>query len=176
MPPISQSGLGSGIHCTENGLSPAEIEQQDRKVKNKMKTAVIFWSGTGHTETMAGAVSEGLKAGGADTELFRVSEISADAAAGYDALALGCPAMGSEELESEEFEPFFSALEPKLKGKKLALFGSYSWAEGQWMKDWLARAEADGAVLAADGLAVYDDPDEEALGKCRSLGEALAGM
>jgi flavodoxin short chain len=139
-----------------------------------MKAAVIFWSGTGHTEAMAGAVLEGLKAGGAEAELFQVSNIAADTAAGYDALALGCPAMGSEELESDEFEPFFAALEPSLKGKKIALFGSYSWADGQWMEDWRGRAEADGAILVADGLAVRDEPDDAALEQCRTLGTTLA--
>ena len=141
-----------------------------------MKTiAVIYWSGTGNTEAMARAVCEGAKAAGADAALLPVSAVSAADALGDDALALGCPAMGSEQLEESEFEPFFSELEPHLNGRALAIFGSYSWAEGQWMQDWQLRCQAAGAALAADGLAVYDAPDEEALARCRALGAALAG-
>lgn len=91
------------------------------------KTAIIYWSGTGNTEAMANAVLEGAKAVNPDVSFFEVSEISADAAAEFDVLILGCPAMGAEELEESEFEPFFAELEHKLTGKKTALFGSYGW-------------------------------------------------
>ena len=107
--------------------------------------------------------------------LLPVSAVSAEDALGYDALALGCPAMGSEQLEETEFEPFFTALEPSLNGRALAIFGSYSWAEGQWMQDWQLRCQAAGAALCADGLAVYDAPDADALEQCRALGKTLAG-
>ena len=88
-----------------------------------MKTAVIYWSGTGNTE----AVAEG-----AGAECFAVSEFSGNVE-DYDAIALGCPAMGAEELEDSEFEPFFAGIEGKLSGKKIALFGSYGWGDGEWM-------------------------------------------
>ena len=84
-----------------------------------MKTAVIYWSGSGNTEAMAKAVAEG-----AGAELFIVSDFSGDVAE-YDRLAFGCPAMGAENLEESEFEPFFAENEDKLSGKKVALFGSY---------------------------------------------------
>ena len=100
------------------------------------KTAVIYWSGTGNTEAMAEAVAEGAKSVNPETELFAVSDISAGDAAGYDTLILGCPAMGAEVLEEGEFEPFFSELEPKLAGKNVALFGSYGWGDGEWMRTW----------------------------------------
>ena len=106
------------------------------------KTAVIYWSGTGNTQAMAEAVAQG-----AEGQLFAVSEISAAEAAAYDALALGCPAMGDEVLEENEFEPFFSELEGSLAGKKVALFGSYGWGDGQWMRDWQERAVSAGAQL-----------------------------
>ena len=88
------------------------------------KVAVVFWSGTGHTEKMANCIVEGLKAGGAEVELFPVSQFSADKLDSYDKIAFGCPAMGSEELEPDEFEPFFASIEKKLAGRKVALFGS----------------------------------------------------
>lgn len=88
---------------------------------------VIFWTGTGNTQMMADAVAEAINAAGAEAVVKNVSEITADEAAGYDALTLGCPAMGAEVLEECEFEPFFTELEGKLAGKKVALFGSYGW-------------------------------------------------
>ena len=138
------------------------------------KVAVVFWSGTGNTEAMANAVVEGAGQAGAEVSVLPVSMVSADEAAGYDALALGCPAMGAEVLEESEFEPFFTALEGKLSGKPVVLFGSYGWGDGQWMRDWEDRAKAAGAVLKAQPLMVNETPDDDALADCRTLGAAVA--
>ena len=138
------------------------------------KLAVIYWTGTGNTGAMAQAVADGAKGAGAEAELLTVSEISADAAAAYDKLALGCPAMGAEVLEEGEFEPFFTAREGKLSGKKVALFGSYGWGDGQWMREWQERTEKAGAVLCGEGLIVNEAPDEAGLESCRALGARLA--
>ena len=140
------------------------------------KAAVIYWTMSGNTETMASAVAAGLESAGAEVTLKQVGEISADDALSYDLLALGCPAMGAEVLEESEFEPFFSELEGKLGGKKVALFGSYGWGDGQWMRDWQDRVDAAGADLVdGEGLIVNNDPDDGALECCRQLGVALAG-
>ncbi|HJC47832.1 MAG TPA: flavodoxin [Candidatus Lachnoclostridium pullistercoris] len=143
-----------------------------------MKIAVIYWSGTGNTEMMAEAVADGARSAGADVDVINVSQTDAADALSYDALALGCPAMGAEQLEESEFEPFFAELESGLKGKKVALFGSHEWSEeGQWMDDWTERTLGDGAVLCGGaGLKVYSVPDEDGLEKCRALGKALAEM
>lgn len=139
------------------------------------KLAVIYWSQTGNTEAMAQAVQEGATQVGAQADLLNVSESDASAAAAYDALALGCPAMGAEVLEEGEFEPFFSELEGKLGGKKVALFGSYGWGDGQWMRDWQDRVTAAGALLVqGEGLIVNGAPDDDALAACQELGKALA--
>ena len=137
------------------------------------KVAVVFWSGTGNTEAMANAVGEGAGQADAEVSVLPVSMVSADEAAGYDALALGCPAMGAEVLEESEFEPFFTALEGKLSGKPVVLFGSYGWGDGQWMRDWEDRAKAAGAVLKAQPLMVNETPDDDALADCRTLGAAV---
>ncbi|MGN1137162.1 MAG: flavodoxin [Oscillospiraceae bacterium] len=134
-----------------------------------MKTAVIYWSGTGNTEAMAKAVAEG-----AGAELFTVSDFfgSVD---DYDAVAFGCPAMGAEVLEEDEFEPFFSAIEGRLNGKKVALFGSYGWGDGEWMRNWEERVKADGAVLVnGEGVIANETPSDDDLYKCRELGKSLA--
>ena len=100
-----------------------------------MKAAVIYWSGTGNTEQMANAIAEG-----AGAELFSVSDFTGDIA-DYDRIAFGCSAMGDEVLEESEFEPFFTAIEGALSGKTIALFGSYGWGDGEWMRNWEERAK-----------------------------------
>ena len=132
-----------------------------------MKTAVIFWSGTGNTEAMAQAVAES-----AGAELFSVSDFSG-IIEDYDAIAFGCPAMGAEVLEENEFEPFFANIENKLNGKKIALFGSYDWGDGEWMRSWEERCVANGAVLACDSVICNEAPDADAEAACVALGKAL---
>ena len=137
------------------------------------KMAVVYWSGTGNTQTMAEAVAEGAKEKGADVSLIEASAFSADLAADYDSIAFGCPAMGDEVLEESEFEPMFSSIEGSLAGKKIGLFGSYGWGDGQWMRDWEGRCRNAGIVLAADSVTANDSPDDDAVTACKELGAAL---
>ena len=141
------------------------------------KTAIIYWSGTGNTESMATAILEGAKEVNPDTKFFAVSEISAADAASYDTLILGCPAMGAEVLEEGEFEPFFAELEPNLSGKNVALFGSYGWGDGEWMRNWVARMEEAGAqVYGGEDAICMNEPDSEAEEKLEALGKELAAL
>ena len=137
-----------------------------------MKIAIVFWSGTGNTEAMADAVAEGVKKGGA--EAVMLGSINAAELNNYDAIAFGCPAMGSEELEESEFEPMFTAVEGSLNGKKIALFGSYGWGDGEWMRSWEERCKTDGAILVCDPVIANEAPDDEALDACRAMGAALS--
>lgn len=133
-----------------------------------MKAAVIYWSGTGNTEQMAQAIADA-----AGAELFAVSDFSGSIA-DYDCIAFGCSAMGDEVLEEDEFEPFFASIEGDLSGKTIALFGSYGWGDGEWMRNWEERAKNDGATLVGgEGLIVNETPDDEALEKCAALGAEL---
>ncbi len=137
------------------------------------KIAVVYWSGTGNTEAMAQAIAEGAKGAGAEVDLLGAGEFPGFD--GYSAVAFGCPAMGSEVLEESEFEPMFAAIEGGLSGKKIALFGSYGWGDGQWMRDWCERCDKAGADLyGKEGLIVNETPDEAALDACKELGKALA--
>ena len=138
-----------------------------------MKTAVVYWSSTGNTESMAQAVVEGAKKAGAETELFTATEFDGDKMDGFDAVAFGCPAMGAEELEDTEFAPMFEDCEGKLSGKKIALFGSYGWGDGEWMRTWEETCQSKGANLVCDSVICQETPDEAALDACRKLGEAL---
>ena len=139
------------------------------------KTAIIYWSGTGNTQTMAMSVLDGARKANPDTAFFSVSEITADAAAAYDNLLLGCPAMGAEVLEESEFEPFFTELEAHLSGKNVGLFGSYGWGDGEWMRNWEETCLGDGAVFAGDSVICNEAPDDEADAACIALGKKLAG-
>ena len=134
--------------------------------------AVVFWTGTGNTEAMANAVAEGAAAAGAEARAISVADFSADDVAGYDALAFGCPAMGAEELESDEFEPVWEACKPALVGRPVALFGSYGWGGGEWMDTWKEDAEAAGLTVV-DALIANEAPDDEAVEACQALGRAL---
>ena len=138
------------------------------------KIAVVYWSGTGNTEAMATEVAEGARAKGAEVTVFTASQFTADLASGFDAIAFGCPSMGAEQLEESEFEPMFSACEGNLGGKKIALFGSYGWGDGEWMRSWEDRCADSGAVLACESVICNEAPDDDAAAACRSLGAALA--
>ena len=127
------------------------------------KTAVVFWSGTGNTESMANAVLEGMKAAGAEAELFTSEQADAAKLALFDAIAFGCPAMGAEELE-----------ETSLSGKDAALFGSYGWGDGEWMRTWEDDCRANGMKLVCDSVICCEAPDDEAVENCRKLGAELA--
>ena len=140
------------------------------------KMAVIYWSMSGNTEAMASAIAEGARSAGAEVDLMQVSEVSVDQALSYPLLALGCPAMGAEVLEESEFEPFFAQLEGRLSGKKVALFGSYGWGDGQWMRDWQTRTEGANANLYGEGLMVNETPDDAALEQCRTFGAGFAAF
>ena len=126
------------------------------------KVAVVYWSGTGNTEQMAAQVAEGVRNAGGETVLLTAAEFGPDQLAEYDAVAFGCPSMGAEQLEEGEFEPMFTACEPELNGKKLGLFGSYGWGDGEWMRIWQARCADAGANLVAEGVICNDAPDAEA--------------
>ncbi len=138
------------------------------------KVAIVYWSGTGNTAAMAQYVAEGVTAAGGEAELLTSDVFSPDQMDTYDAVAFGCPSMGAEQLEESEFEPMFSACEPKLNGKKIALFGSYGWGDGEWMRTWEEQCRNDGAALACDCVICNDAPSGDAIEECRDLGRSLA--
>lgn len=137
------------------------------------KIAVVYWSGTGNTEAMASAVAEGAKEKGAEVSVMTSAEFNSDLMDCYDAVAFGCPAMGAEVLEEDEFAPMFEECEAKLSGKKIVLFGSYGWGDGEWMRSWEETCNADGAVIVADSVICNEAPDDETIIACKSLGSAL---
>ena len=139
------------------------------------KIAIVYWSGTGNTEAMAAAVAEGVQASGAEAVLETAAAFDVAALDAYDAVAFGCPSMGAEELEESEFAPMFETCERKLAGKQLALFGSYGWGDGEWMRNWEETCLGDGAVFAGDSVICNEAPGDEADAACIALGKKLAG-
>jgi len=137
------------------------------------KVAVVYWSGTGNTEEMANAVAEGAKDAGCEVSLTPAAEFSAGQMDDFDAVAFGCPAMGAEELEDSEFDPLFQDCRSKLSGKKIALFGSYGWGDGEWMRTWEETCQGDGAKLVCESVICQETPDDEALDACKKLGASL---
>lgn len=138
------------------------------------KVAVVYWSGTGNTEQMAQAVAAGAQEKGAQVSVMTSAEFDASMMDAYDAIGFGCPSMGAEQLEETEFEPMFSACESKLEGKKIALFGSYGWGDGEWMRNWAESCQGAGAALVSEGVICNGAPDDSAEAECRALGQALA--
>lgn len=138
------------------------------------KVAIVFWSATGNTETMANCIAEGA---GAAATIVPCAEMDAAKLGGYDVVAFGCPAMGAEQLEESEFEPMFAGLEGSLNGKKVALFGSYGWGDGQWMRDWVQRTNDANAVIYTDeGLIINETPDDDGIAKCKEFGKGFAAF
>ncbi len=136
------------------------------------KVAVVYWSGTGNTAAMADFVAAGATEAGAEVATFTSAEFNASMMDDYDAIAFGCPSMGAEQLEETEFAPMFEECEGKLNGKKVALFGSYGWGDGQWMRDWEETCQNDGASMACECLIVNGAPEDPE--PCKDLGRALA--
>ena len=139
------------------------------------KTAVIYWSGTGNTEAMANAVLEGMKAAGAEATLLTPDQVDASALSDYDAIAFGCPAMGSEELEEERVRADVRRLqEQHLAARSVALFGSYGWGDGEWMRSWEKSCDDANINLFTESVICCEAPDDDALAACTAMGKALA--
>jgi flavodoxin short chain len=135
---------------------------------------VVYWSGTGNTEIMAEKIKEGLENAGETVDFRTVDQVDPSEIANFDKIAFGCPSMGVETLEEDEFDPFFTDVEGSLSGKKVALFGSYGWGEGEWMEAWTERTLATGALLYDKGLMINSTPSSEEEDTCFQFGEGFA--
>lgn len=137
------------------------------------QAAVVYWSGTGNTEAMAKKIAEGIESAGVKADIFTAADFSAVMMDSYDAIAFGCPSMGAEQLEENEFEPMFESCKSKLNGKRIVLFGSYGWGDGEWMRIWEEECRACGAQLACACVICNEAPDEQAECDCKEAGRQL---
>lgn len=138
------------------------------------KVGIFYWSATGNTQAMAEAVADGVRAAGGEADVIDVNTADPSQVSNYDAVALGCPAMGAEQLEETTFEPFFQAAVSSLSGRKTALFGSYGWGGGEWMQSWETACAESGIQLAHPSVIANNAPDSDAVAQCEDLGKALA--
>jgi flavodoxin short chain len=136
--------------------------------------SIIYWTGTGNTEKMAHFINEGLKSKGVNPKLLNISQASISDIENADLVVLGSPSMGAEVIEEDEMEPFMEEIKMIISGKKVALFGSYGWGDGKWMRNWEERMKGYGAALIGEGLIVNDAPKGEDAQRCIEFGRALA--
>ena len=142
-----------------------------------MSISIVYWSGTGNTEAMANALADGIREAGGEAALITVDSAGAEALASEEVFALGCPSMGAEELEESEMEPFVAELEGKVKGKKILLFGSYGWGDGEWMRNWEERMKNAGATLVTGaGIIANEAPDGEAIDALKAAGKEMVSV
>lgn len=135
---------------------------------------IVYWTGTGNTEIMANQIAEGVRQEKEEAKVVIVSEITPQELKQEDVFALGCPSMGAEELEETEMEPFISELEKYVEGKRIALFGSYGWGDGEWMLNWEERLKKAGATIIEEhGIIVMGEPDNETNEKLKELGKKM---
>ncbi len=137
-----------------------------------MKVAVVYYSGTGNTEAMADVVRNEL-AGKAEVSVIDPSSFAPGDMEKYDAFAFGCPAMGQEVLEEDVFEPMFASIEGSLSGKRIILFGSYGWGDGEWMRNWEERCSGQGAVLTHAPVIANEAPDDTAVMELKEAADSL---
>ena len=134
---------------------------------------IIYYSNSGNTEKMANLIAEGIINTGKNAEVINVSNANVNIFDDEDVVILGCPAMGDEVLEESEFEPFMEEISTRIQGKKVALFGSYGWGDGQWMRDWQERVESLGCTLINDGLIIQYEPEDNS-SECIEFGMSIA--
>jgi len=141
------------------------------------KVYIIFWTQSGNTGAMASAIGDGVKEAGKEVVFLSPAEAKIEELKDLPAFAMGCPAMGAEVLEESEMEPFVEEIGNYVSGKKLALFGSYGWGDGEWMRDWVDRMNRAGAqVIGNEGVIAHEMPGEEEIALCKELGKTLAGI
>ncbi|MDY0276625.1 MAG: flavodoxin [Acholeplasma sp.] len=138
------------------------------------KAIIVYWSGTGNTEIMAQKIKEGLEQEEYNVAITEVYQADIETVLTFDKIAFGCPSMGIEELEEEEFEPFFAEIESKLEGRKIALFGSYGWGDGEWMETWENRVKSESINLFEKGLIMNSTPSTDEENECVEFGKRFA--
>ena len=141
------------------------------------KVYVVYWSQTGNTEAMAKMLAAGVEEAGSKAEVVEASDADVAALAAAKGFAIGCPAMGAEELEDSVVEPLVADLEGKVSGKSLVLFGSYDWGDGEWMRLWVDRMTAAGAtIVGGEGVIANNEPDADAEAQLKAVGAELAAL
>lgn len=137
------------------------------------KICIIYWSNGGNVEVLANTIAESAKKTGAEVTIKHVADAKVSDVVESDAVALGSPSMDNNRIEQKEMEPFVN--EFKLlpnNGKKLVLFGSYGWDDGEFIEEWSLRMKDYGFDIIGK-LAVNESPDDKDLQMAKELGKKL---
>lgn len=140
------------------------------------KIAIVYFSQTGNTETMAQLIEEGIKSVGKEVEVFTISDFTTDMVEDYDLIAIGSPATGTEQLDEYEFEPWYTDIKDKLTAKPVVLFGSHDWGDGEWMRTWHQDAVDAGINVVLDPLVVNLQPMDDEADRTRDYGVKIANL
>ncbi|MGG7144338.1 flavodoxin [Clostridium nigeriense] len=138
------------------------------------KISIIYWSNGGNVEVLANSIAEGTKNLNAEVNIKHVCDATVEDVTEADSVAFGSPSMDNNRIEQHEMEPFINQFKllPN-KQKKIVLFGSYGWDDGQFMIDWVQRMK-DYDFNVVGHIAVKESPSNEELENAKKLGEELA--
>ena len=90
------------------------------------KVLIAYLSLKGHTEKIAEYIAEGVRIGGCDVDVKKISEIKKpEDLNGYDAYIFGCPTY-HRDMPQKMKTFLFLAKEADLEGKIAGAFGSYT--------------------------------------------------
>lgn len=137
------------------------------------KVSVIYWSNGGNVEVLANTIADELNDLGAEVLIKHVSNAKIEDVTESDAIALGSPSMSNNRIEQCDMEPFVKQLKlTPNEGKKLILFGSYGWDNGEFMVDWVERMKDYGFEVIGS-LAVNESPSDDEINSAKDLAKQL---
>lgn len=137
------------------------------------KISIIYWSGTGNTEAMANLISQGATSAGNEVTLLNVSDATDAHVKECDVLVLGSPAMGCENIDEYEMEPFMDSVIELVANKKVFLFGSYDWGNGEFIDNWTETLSEASANVIGSVIVNMSPDDDEKINKCIEAGKNL---
>lgn len=141
------------------------------------KVLVAYVSRTGMTEKMANYIAEGLRMGGQEPDLRKVSEIKSEKdLEGYDGYVFGCPTY-HRDMTNGMKTFLFMAQKANLLGKMGGAFCSYthSGESGPMIFDTMQHVyKMDVVDLGALNLKEHTIETQEGIKACQDYGKALA--
>ncbi|MGG5462697.1 flavodoxin [Clostridium sp. B9] len=137
------------------------------------KVSVIYWSNGGNVEVLANTIADELESLGAEVLIKHVSNAKLEDVTEADAVALGSPSMDNNRIEQYDMEPFVNQLKlTPNEGKKMILFGSYGWDNGEFMVEWVKRMKDYGFDIQGS-LAVNESPNDDEINSAKDLARKL---
>jgi len=118
-----------------------------------MKTLILYYTKTGHTLEAVNAVAEGIRAVGAEADLFSVDTFDPSLLRDYDGFIVGSPCWAGSLTPNGVALPVQKVLDSlaakSLKGKRCGGIAVHSWMGGKTTERQLGR------ILARKGCEDY---------------------